>query len=146
MYPIFCQQHTLLQDRKSGCEGACDLLQAPDDTEYMFKLVPHHTARQKDKPRPQRGQGELPGPAAYPKVPVAEEDEHSGDQVIADDLTGNVAKHERAEAKTGIKKTATLRKEIEAVHFERPQESSGYANEQQKGSDGDENETSVFVI
>jgi hypothetical protein len=79
-------------------------------------------------------------------VSVAKRDEQRRNQIVANDLTSDVAEHERTKPKTFIVKTTTLRKEIEAIHFEWSQETDSYATQQQKNSDDSKDWASVFII
>jgi hypothetical protein len=66
--------------------------------------------------------------------------------VITNDLAGYVAEHERAESETLIMKTAALRKQVKAVHFERSQETDGYASRQQENSNDSNPSSPICVI
>jgi len=43
--------------------------------------------------------------------------EHGSDQIVADDLAGDIGEHERTEGETLIRKPAAFRKQVEAIHF-----------------------------
>jgi hypothetical protein len=50
-------------------------------------------------------------------MPIAEGNTQRRDEIVANNLTGDVAEHEGTKSKTLIVETPSLGKKIEAVHF-----------------------------
>ncbi len=76
---------------------------------------------------------------------VSTRDKQPGQQIVADDLGGNIAKHERTEAKSFVVEPTAHGKEVEAVHLERPQKADRNTGDQEKPAQDSERPTAISV-